>query len=127
MYPHLEDGDANTVILAAGGNNIPKHRASLKELHDIANSLIDGALDYRNKYGVSKVCISSILPRAYCDFQANRHQLNGILKDLCKKNNVLFIENSNIILKRHIHYDGVHLNAAGSKIFRENLLSVLND
>ena len=74
-----------------------------------------------------EVLISSILPRAYSDFQGNRHRLNNILKERCEKEGFTFIENNSIILRTHGHHDNVHLNEAGSNLLHRNLLFALNN
>ena len=126
MRPHLEEECPHTVVLIAGGNDIPWEPASSQKLHEIASCLIEGGLDCRNNYGVTKVCISSILPQVFSIFQRNRRILNDILRDLCMKHGFIFIENDNIILGEHIDRKGVHLNGAGSEIFIKNLVDVLN-
>ena len=75
----------------------------------------------------AKVGISSILPRADFYQQLNRHEINTLLRGMCASNNFEFIDNSNIVLSKHILPDGVHLNRAGTKLFSENLLVYLND
>ena len=42
MTHHLEEDCPHTVVLAAGGNDIPRRRATERELEDIANCLIEG-------------------------------------------------------------------------------------
>ena len=71
--------------------------------------------------------ISSILPRAHSIFQGNRHRLNMVLMEMCKKNGFIFIENEDIILRWHGHHDGVHLNTEGSNLLHRNLLFALNN
>ena len=75
---------------------------------------------------MKNVYISSVMPRSNSDFQGNRHRLNLMLKDLCIENNFIFIDNSNIVLRPHGHFDGVHLNGEGSDMLRDNLLNALN-
>ena len=65
MLPHLVEECPHTVVLVAGGNDIPHRRATTKELEVIANHLIEGEKLCRDNYGVSRVCISSILPRVF--------------------------------------------------------------
>ena len=75
----------------------------------------------------ARVGISSILPRADFHQQLNRHEINTLLRGMCASNNFVYIDNSNIILSKHIMPDGVHLNNAGTKLFSENLLVYLNN
>ena len=46
---------------------------------------------------------------------------------MCEKNGFMFIENEDIILRPHIHHDGVHLNEDGSSLLYKNLLFALNN
>ena len=128
MKPHLEEDCPHTVVLIAGGNDIPRRRGTPKELEKIAGLLIDAGLDCRNNYGVSRVCISSVLPRTFGEFQGNKHILNGLLKNLCAEHDFVFIDNSeNIILRDHIGRDGIHLNSSGAHVFARNILKHLDD
>ena len=127
MKTHLEEECPHTVVLVAGGNDIPHRRATPKELKNIAESLIESGLLCRNSYGVSNVVISSILPRTFGEFQGNKHVLNSMLKDLCLENDFTFVDNSDsIILRDHIGRDGIHLNSTGARVFTQNILSHLN-
>ena len=80
----------------------------------------------RENYGVSKVFVSSILPRASCEFQGNKYRMNCILSDLCAQNDLIFIDNSDIILNDHIGRDGVHMNREGGSLLTGNILNCLN-
>ena len=126
MVPHLEEECPHTVVFVAGGNDIPRRRATEKELRTIANHLIEGGRKCKENFGVSKVSISSILPRVFGVFQGNRHVLNRILEELCAENDIGFIDNGNIAQDKHIGYDGVHLNKAGGLVFTDNIVSHLN-
>ena len=127
MLSHLERECPHTVVFVAGGNDIPRRRATTKELKDIAGHLIQGGLTCRNNYGVSKVFIASILPRAFGEFQGNRHMLNQILEEMCLENDFKFIDNSDVvILRNHVSRDGVHLNSSGCRVLTDNILCHLN-
>ena len=127
MLPHLEEDCPHTVVLVAGGNDIPRKPSPPQQLKEIANHLIRGGLECVNNYGVAEVCISSILPRGYSIFQRNRRFLNNILRELCVEHGFTFIENDNIFYSDHIDIkDSVHLNSAGTEILTRNLLEVLN-
>ena len=126
MVPHVVEENPHTVVLVAGGNDIPEKVAPIERLGEITNYLVEGALRCRNEYGVSEIVISSILPRKDSMFQRNRHLLNDLLRKSCLEHNFTFLEHGNIILKNHLCYDGVHLNKSGSAIFSDNLIEVLN-
>ena len=126
MVPHLEDENPSSVVFIAGGNDLPNKDIPMDEVKEVANCLIEAGVRCRTHYGVENVYISSIMPRSNSEFQGNRHRLNKLLKVSCRENNFTFINNDNIVLKPHVHYDEVHLNDDGSRLLRENLLSVLN-
>ena len=127
MVTHLEEDCPHTVVFLAGGNDIPRRRATNKELEDIAGHLINGGLLCRNNYGVSEIFIVSVLPRAHGDFQGNIHMLNQMLKEKCLANNFKFIDTSEeIILRDHIGRDGIHLNSSGSQVLEVLVRNILN-
>ena len=126
MLPHLDEEQPSSVVFVAGGNDLPNRDISNEEIKKVASKLVEGGLLCRDVHGVNQVYISSIMPRSNSVFQGNRHRLNNILRDMCKESNFIFIDNSNIVLSKHGHQDGVHLNVEGSELLRENLLNVLN-
>ena len=126
MIPHLEDEEPSSVVFVCGGNDLPNQDISVEEIRKVATCLVNAGVSCRREYGVKNVYISSVMPRSNSDFQGNRHRLNLMLKDLCIENNFIFIDNSNIVLRPHGHFDGVHLNGEGSDMLRDNLLNALN-
>ena len=126
MIPHLEEEQPSSVVIIAGGNDLPCKDIPVDQIKKIANSLVEGGLLCREEHGVDDVYISSILPRSHSEFQGNRHRLNNILRGMCQEHNFNFIDNNNIVLSTHGHHDGVHLNYDGSDLLSANLLNVLN-
>ena len=126
MIPHLEEEQPSSVVFVAGGNDLPNKEIPFDEIKKIANCLVEGGLLCRGEHGVQNVYISSIMPRSHSVFQGNRHSLNSMLREMCEEYNFTFIDNNNIVLSTHGHYDGVHLNPEGSELLRSNLLNVLN-
>ena len=119
---HLSEEQPNIVIIQAGGNDLANNASNLL---DIANNIMEiGQICKR--YGASKICISSVLPREDFHYQLRRKDLNELLKNLCVVHDYVFMENSNIILSKHICGDGVHLDGGGSSVFSANLLESLN-
>ena len=127
MLTHVMQECPRTVVLVCGGNDLPNHVASSKKLHEIAEYMVKGCLDVKNRLGVENVLISSIMPRENSVFQGNRHQMNLILQKMCEENGLGFINNKNIILSKHITWDGTHLNDQGTNILRQNLLEAINN
>ena len=125
IHTHLKDEHPDSVVIIAGGNDLPTGDYSLFVLTDISDDIIDAGLVCK-EYGVKKVFISSILPRSSLYFQLHRKRLNDILREQCKINGFVFIEHRNFILRKHIGRDGVHLNALGSTLLCKNLWYYLN-
>ena len=111
----------DTVVVAAGGNDISPR----KSIAELANEIIDVGIMSKS-HGVSKVAISSVLPRGNFHYQLQRKQLNDLLRNLCLANNFYFLENNNIILSEHVAKDEVHLNFDGTKVLANNILDFLN-
>lgn len=126
MLTHVMQACPRTVVLVCGGNDIPEYDVSLKKLKDIADYMIKACLDVKNRLGVVNVLISSIMPRENSYFQGNRHQMNLMLRKMCEENGFSFINHNNIILSKHIAWDGTHLNDQGTSILSENLLNAIN-
>ena len=118
---HMKKDQSDTLVVLGGGNDLP----GKESINDIANDLIEAGTNGKN-LGATKVCISSVLPRADFHHQLKRHELNKVLKDLCTINGFQFIDNSNIRLDTHILPDGVHLNISGTKLLQSNILMHLN-
>ena len=127
MNVHLEDTHPHSVVLVAGGNDLPeKHFLKANKLSQVPDYLIDAGCRCKSEHGVTDVYISSILPRSEPKFQVNRHRVNNILRERCKEYGFIFIENDDIILSKHVLSDGVHLNDSGSLLLHHNLLAALN-
>ena len=122
---HLEEERPDSVIILAGGNDLPTSKKNPTPVSEIADHIIDMGL-MCTRYHVSNIFISSVLPRSAAYMQARRNQLNKILRELCKAHGFTFIENENIVLKEHIWKDGVHLNNQGSDLLARNFLFHLN-
>ena len=117
---HMEEDKPDKCVILAGGNDLPGKNTVL----EIANSVMEAAITCKN-HGAAEVLVCSVLPRSdfYC--QLKRHELNRLLRDLCRIQNFIFIDNCNMSLD-HISFDGVHLNKAGTDQLQLNLLSYLN-
>ena len=127
ITPHLDSGELiDTAIIAAGGNDIPKHEhADFSPLAVVEDILEAGTTCVEN--GVGKVFISSILPRSSFFFQLRRKVVNDLLKRKCRESGFVFIDNNNIILSQHIDRDGTHLTKTGSSLLGTNFTKFLND
>ena len=128
---HLEEEGhlgrkVDSVVIVAGGNDIPMGKFNSMPVSKIADNLIEAGLLCKEEYGVEHVYISSVLPRTSVYYQLRRKELNNSLKERCRSYGFTFIDNANIILKHHIGPDGVHLNKAGSSLLCRNFHRYLN-
>ena len=124
----LEKEENNDVIVfQAGANDLSSttRKYNAVPVMTVANHIIESGRICAQTG--AKVCISSILPRSDFHLQLKRKELNDLLCGLCAANNFIFIDNSNIVLSKHILPDGVHLNEAGTYLFAGNLLKSIND
>ena len=123
VKPHLTQGKPQAVIIQAGGNDFG--RAPFNgdvSVHEIADHLIETA-DACKRHGVRDIYIGGVVTRK--GLQKRIFELNDILKEKCRLRGFNFIDNENIFIA-HL-YDGVHLNAHGSNILKNNYLSALSD
>ena len=123
----LEEEHSDIVVFQGGGNDLASTIKKEKPtpVRTIANDIIQSGRIIAATG--SKVVISSVLPRSNFHLQLKRKELNDMLRGLCAANNFIYIDNSNIILSKHILPDGVHLNKEGTDLFSSNLLKCLND
>ena len=125
MLTHIVEDRPDSVVIVAGGNDVPIGKFDSVPLTSIADDIMEAGLLCRRN-GVRNIHISSILPRGSFYFQLRRHRLNLMLKEQCGTNGFIFIDNRDIVLSDHIGHDGVHLNKAGSSALCRNLCNSLN-
>ena len=130
IIPHLIKEKPDECIVQAGGNDLPNrlnnnNNNKFDAVSIIANHIMDIGQACR-QYGARKIDVVEVMPRQQTHYQVKRREINKLLKDLCKINNFGFIEIDDLVVKDHIWTDGVHLNKAGSNIFSETLLNVIN-
>ena len=116
---HLHEERPDNVIIHVGGNDLPTKKYAPVPVAEIADHIIQMAQTC-DMYGAKKVCISSVLPRKAKYMQHRCKDLH-----LCRKNDFIFINNSDINLD-HLENDGVHLNKSGTELLENNFLNVLN-
>ena len=120
MNSKVAIGKPDIIVFQAGGNDLQDDISPIALAHRII-----GAGKQWSQSGAT-VAISSVLPRADIQLNAKRWEVNLLLQGLCAANNFHFIDNSKITVKKHILKDGVHLNADGTFLFSDNLVSCLN-
>ena len=118
---HLPEEKPDVVLIQAGGNDLPTKSTVLQ----IANDIIEAGIVCK-EMGMSKVLISSVLPRRDFHLQLKRHELNNVLKSLCEFNNFTFIPNKKMVLSQHISDDDVHLSELRTELLQETFTCYLN-
>ena len=76
------------------------------------------------RYDIVKVYVSSILPSTRTSF--NIGQINEAIKELCHKNNSVFIDNQNIT-SNDLWVDDIHLTNSGKAIFARDFVEEVNE
>ena len=122
IVPHLSEEKPDIVIIHCGGNDLPTPSKRPVMLTTIANEIIDTGLLCR-KAKVKNIAIAGVTIRETPFLKKRCEELNDLLRSMCKLNNFMFIDNSEIT-EEHL-FDGIHLNQDGSKILAENYLSAL--
>ena len=123
MPTHLAEIKPETVIIQAGGNDLPTPRSNPVPVEEISKVIMECGLLSRS-YGVKNVLVSGVLPRKQYYTHSRCKELNKILQEQCRANGFVYIDNSNIDVS-HL-YDGVHLNQEGSVLLRDSYLLELN-
>ena len=119
MTTNLDHGVFDSALLHMGGNDLQDlYRPEL--IFKLASEIIDAGLICR-KQGADTVFIAGVTVRKYEYTWERCRLLNQELKDLCKKNNFVFVDNTNINYVDHL-CDGVHLNEDGDSILANNYL-----
>ena len=129
---HLQEELPDVALIQCGGNDIPLNQRSSTTMLEIANHIMDMVQECKD-HGVEHVVVSNVLPREPAVYQLRRKELNDILRSICDLQNVVFLDNDRhvdakkrIVLSKHINFDGVHFNEAGSDMFRDNVAEILN-
>ena len=116
---HVEEEKPDAVLLQMGGNDV----GGRIPIVTIANDIVDIGLLCRSK-DVGTIFVGGVTTRRNESAKEKIDELNYCLKGLCKLNNFIFIDNSNITHDNL--YDGVHLNKDGVSILANNYLDTLN-
>ena len=122
---HLSEEHPDTVIIQAGGNDLPTQQGILTPVDVIAENIIETGQICRT-YGCKDILISSVMTRKTPYVARRALELNNILKGLCDAYNFIFINNSNI-QREDIASDGVHLNENGTVKLAKNFINSLNE
>ena len=77
------------------------------------------------EYGVGHVVISSIFVKESIRLSSLIRRINDAFCELCSTNNFHFISND-IIFRKHLCGDGVHLREIGTDTFASNIVHYTN-
>ena len=125
LLPHLHEDQLDCVIIHGGTNDITPKKIHSTRPHDLASKIIEVG-NVCKSFGISKIAISSILPRKDQECQKRIDETNNYLKDMCGFYGFCFIDNSNIS-DSFLHHDELHLNKVGSFLLGQNFVKYLND
>ena len=116
---NIQHGYFDSAVVHIGGNDLQDlyYRESFDKL---ANDVKETGLICRER-GADTVFIAGVTVRKWEYTWERCRLLNGKLKEMCRRNNFVFIDNSNINYVDHLS-DKVHLNSEGSKILANNYL-----
>ena len=124
VTPRIRDERPETVIIHAGGNDLPvNNNERYVSLWTVANFITDAAMVARN-HGARNILIGGVTTRKGGFLKKRCDALNGILISLCKRKGFIYIDNSGIG-DEHLYVDGVHLNHKGTVRLADNYLDAL--
>ena len=102
----------DNIILHCGNNDLSSSKSDV----DISTELINLAHSIKAK-GIN-VVISGLLRRGD-SLESKRARTNAIIRDMCKKEDVKYMENENIKIE-HLNGSLLHLNKYGDSVFANN-------
>ena len=106
------------VILHTGTNDLKSNKSS----EEISDDIIKLALDIKTDQ--SDIVVSGIL--AINDDMKKVKEVNNFLKIKCSTYGLAFLNNLNIVPKKHLNGSGVHLNYNGTVALANNFLKIIN-
>ena len=112
------------MIIHIGFNDITHNTIDQIDVKDIVNRIINIGKKY-SSYGIKEI-ISSIFIKNQFKLTRIITQVNDLLRDEWKRNNIEFISND-MITGDVLWRDDLHLNNDGTYIFASNLVEFLND
>ena len=109
-----------------GSNDITNMNYKTMNVQDLTQGITDIGLKCK-WYGGSRIAISLILTRSSAQLNQviGRSKANDLLKSLCVTNGFHYISNE-MIDRRMLRKDGIHLTDEGTNILAANVLNYLN-
>ena len=120
IKPTQRDFNPDVYLLHVGTNDLFSNKSPEQIYLDILN--VANSLKLEN----NTVIVSSIVPRDD-ENKKKVDEVNIILEELCKANNVGMISHRNINPKRHLNRSRLRLNYAGVSLFVKNFRHFLNN
>ena len=120
IKPTQRDFNPDVYLLHVGTNDLSTNKSPEQislDILNLANSL---------KLDNNTVIVSSIVPHDG-ENKKKVDEVNTILEELCKANNVGIIPHRNINPKRHLNRSRLHLNNAGVSLLVRNFRDFLNN
>ena len=121
IKPTLEEYKYDCTIIHVGINDILRNENDT-DLNNLPESILEIANTCQN-YNIGKIFISALLPSKRT--KANISQINETLKQLCSRNNFIFVEHENIGFD-DLWVDGIHLLNSGKAVLGSNFVSEVN-
>ena len=121
VIPTLEEFDYHCAIIHIGINNILRSK-DMSELKDLLRKIMQIGTTCQ-RYNIGKVYVSSILPLTKT---SSIGQINKIIKELCHKNNSVFIDHQNLT-SNDLWVDGIHLTNSGKAILARGFAENVNE
>ena len=120
VKPCIRENNPEYVILHVGTNELNSELTPER----IAKSIIDVCKNIQTSH--RSVSISGIVPRND-NFNKKATQVNRELSKMCKKEQLLFIDHSNINPKTHLNRSKLHLNCNGYEKLGKNFVSFIRN
>ena len=123
IIPNLKQQQPGIAVIHAGSNNV-----TYKRLDTDARLFAENIVEIGKKcieYGVEHVVISSIFVKENIRLSSLIRRIDDVLCELWSTNNFHFISND-IIFRKQLCGDGVHLREIGTDIFAGNIVHYNN-
>ena len=120
IKPTQRDFNPDVYLLLVGTNDLSSNKSREQISLDILN-LVNSLKLHNNT-----IIVSSIAPRDD-ENKKKIDEVNIILGELCKANNVSIISHRNIKPKRHLNRSRLHLNDAAASLFVRDFRDFLNN
>ena len=125
VNPILESGNYDSAVLYSGLNDLLQKALSKSDTVENLKESITKAAVKCTSHGVSKVFVSAIV-RNKKIFESFLEEVNEKNSFMCKNNNFIFVDNSNVS-NIHLFDDGLHLLESGRCILAYNVIDRINN